>query len=434
MKPTVLVLGLGLTGRAVTRALTSRGHDVLVVDDAPDATARESADRLGVQIVESPKESDWTSLLAGCGEAVVSPGVPDRHPLFAAAADIGVPILDEYDLAARWDDRPRCAVTGTNGKTTVVTLIVGMLEQAGVRAAAVANTDTPMVAAIDDAETEVFVVEASSFRLAHVRHFSASPAAWLNFSPDHLDVHSDLKSYENAKARIWEGITNPGDAVANMADTVVASHAPQGATGFGLTDSLCRITDGQLVHGADMVIDVASMPRSLPHDLLNAQAATAVALRCGADLDACATTLAGFRGLAHRMSLIAELDGVRYIDDSKATTPHATLTALAGLPGSVLIAGGRNKGLDLSVLAASRPRCVVAIGEAADEIAEAFAGSVPLQVAESMSAAVAIAGEYAAGGGTVLLSPGCTSFDWYDSYSERGLDFARAVAEMEGAL
>jgi UDP-N-acetylmuramoylalanine--D-glutamate ligase len=362
---------------------------------------------------------------------VVSPGVPDGHPIFSAAGDIGLPLLDEYDLAVRWDDRRRCAVTGTNGKTTVVTLIVAMLEQAGVHAAAVANTETPMVAAIDDAETQVFVVEASSFRLAHVHHFSASPSAWLNFSPDHLDVHADLKSYEAAKARIWEGVDSAADAVANLADPVVAAHAPVGATGFGRFDSFCRIHGGRLLHGDNEVIDVASMPRRLPHDLLNAQAATAVAVRCGADLDSCAAVLTDFRGLAHRMNLIAEHDGIRYVDDSKATTPHATLAALAGLPGSVLIAGGRNKGLDLSVLGEANPRCVVAIGEAAGEIEEAFGGRVPLQVADSMATAVEIAGECASGGGTVLLSPGCTSFDWYASYSERGLDFARAVAAME---
>tara|TARA_Y100000310_G_scaffold249895_2_gene256046 strand:- start:2288 stop:3592 length:1305 start_codon:yes stop_codon:yes gene_type:complete len=428
---TVLVMGLGVTGRAVVRALRARGHNVVAVDDNPVAPTREYADRLGVELVSAPGPADWSHLLAGCSEAVVSPGIPDGHPIFAAAGAAGLPLLDEYDLAVRWDDRRRCAVTGTNGKTTVVALIVAMLEQAGVHAAAVANTETPMVAAIDDAETQVFVVEASSFRLAHVQRFSASPSAWLNFSPDHLDIHADLESYEAAKARIWEGIDSAADAVANLADPVVAAHAPVGATGFGMPDSFCRIHDGRLLHGDSEVTDVASMPRSLPHDLLNAQAATAVAVRSGADLASCASVLDDFRGLPHRMNLIAEHKGVRYVDDSKATTPHATLAALAGLPGSVLIAGGRNKGLDLSILGEASPRGVVAIGEAAGEIEEAFGGRVPLQVADSMETAVEMAGECAAGGGTVLLSPGCTSFDWYSSYSERGHDFARAVAAME---
>ena len=202
MSSTVLVLGLGVTGRVVAGALRARGHDVVAVDDSPEAAALEYAERLGVELVVAPEPSDWIRLLEDCSEAVVSPGVPDGHPVFAAATATGLALLDEYDLATRWDERRRCAVTGTNGKTTVVTLIVAMLEQAGIQAAAAANTDTPMVAAIEDAETQVFVVEASSFRLAHVHRFSASPAAWINFSPDHLDVHSDLKSYEAAKARI----------------------------------------------------------------------------------------------------------------------------------------------------------------------------------------------------------------------------------------
>ncbi len=426
----MLVLGLGVTGRAVARSLRARGHDVVAVDDNPELATIEYAKSLGIELVIAPELSDWSYLLEGCEEAVVSPGISDDHPFFAAAGRTEVTLLDEYDLATRWDVRRRCAVTGTNGKTTVVTLIVAMLEQSGVRAAAAANTDTPMVAAIDDVEIEVFVVEASSFRLAHVHRFSASPSAWINFSPDHLDIHSCLDSYEAAKARIWEGIDSPADAVANLADPVVAGHTPAGSTGFGLPDSYCRIHEGRLLHGDDEVIEIASMPRQLPHDLLNAQAATAVAMRSGANLEACTKVLNDFSGLAHRMSLIAEYDGVRYVDDSKATTPHATLAALAGLPGSVLIAGGRNKGLDLTVLGSSSPSCVVAIGEAAGEIEEAFGGRVPLQFADSMAAAVAIAGECAAGGGTVLLSPACASFDWYASYTERGLDFARVVAAI----
>ena len=430
MSSPVLVLGLGVTGRAVAAALVARGGEVLPVDDRPGEAARACSDRLGLDLVEAPVPAAWPGLVAGCTEVVVSPGIPDGHPVFAAAASAEVPILDESDLAGRWDARPRCAVTGTNGKTTVVTLIVEMLEQSGCRAAPVGNTETPLVAAIDDAETGVFVVEASSFRLGHARHFSASPAAWLNFAPDHLDIHADLAAYEEAKSRIWDGVDGPADAVANLADPVVVAHAPAGATGFGTSDATCRIEGGNLVHGDEVIMDVASMPRSLPHDLANAQAAVAVALRIGAEADGCAATLSGFTGLAHRMALVAEIDGIRFVDDSKATTPHATLTALAGLPGSVLIAGGRNKGLDLGVLGEARPRCVVAIGEAAGEIAEAFGENVPLVVADSMDAAVRVARQRASGGGTVLLSPGCTSFDWYDSYAERGRDFARAVSNL----
>ena len=182
-----------------------------------------------------------------------------------------------------------------------------------------------------------------------------------------------------------------------------------------------------LIIDDEPLLEVAALARSLPHDLANAQAACLLALRAGAAREACAEALVEFAGLAHRMALVAEVDGVRYVDDSKATTPHATLTAMAGLPGAVLIAGGRSKGVDLSVLGAARPRAVVAIGEASDEVADAFAGLCPVHSATSMDEAVALAQRAVGSAGSVLLSPGCSSFDWYGSYVERGLDFVRIV-------
>ena len=193
---TTLVLGLGLSGRAVLEALSGRGLAARAVDDAPGAAARKCVDRLGVPLVVAPRAGDWPGLLEGITEVAMGPGIPDAHPCHGAARAAGVPVVDESDLAARWDDRPRCAVTGTNGKTTVVTLVVDMLERSGIRARAAGNTDTPLVAAIDDVEAAAFVVEASSFRLAHAGAFRASPAAWLNFAPDHLDVHADVAAYE----------------------------------------------------------------------------------------------------------------------------------------------------------------------------------------------------------------------------------------------
>ena len=430
MTGAVLVLGLGVTGRAVLEALTARGLEAFAVDDRPGPEARSCAERLLKELVESPTAGDWRGLLARSREVVVAPGIPDGHPVFAAAGAARVAVLDESDLAARWDTRPRCAVTGTNGKTTVVTLVADMLKRSGVAAVPAGNTDTPLVAAIDDVEADVFVVEASSFRLGHAAGFSASPAAWLNFAPDHLDVHADLAAYEEAKAHIWAGIASPADAVANLADPIVAARAPWGATGFGTPDAACHVRAGVLVLEGSPLIEVDGMPRSMPHDLENAQAACILATRAGASLEACAESLRNFCGLEHRMSFVAEVDGVRYVDDSKATTPHATLAAMSALPGTVLIAGGRNKGLDLGRLADGRPRAVVAIGEAAESVVAAFEGACPVVVASSMEEAVRSASASAAGTGTVLLSPGCSSFDWYGSYAERGRDFQRIVRSL----
>jgi len=427
----VMVVGMGVTGRAVANALVTRHRPVLTVDDHPDDSLRQWAVEHEIDLIGAPELGDWPSLLEDCGEVVVSPGIPDRHPVFDAAHLAGVNILDESDLAGAWDQRPWCAVTGTNGKTTVVTLVAQMLEYSGRRVATAGNIATPLVAAINDAEVEAFVVEASSFRLGHARCFTAAPAAWTNFSPDHLDHHVDLDAYLMAKSRIWEGISNPKDAVVNLTDPVLSREAPPGATGFGLATSTCRIEGGYLHFEDQKVISVREIRRSMPHDLLNAQAAAATALRFGAELEGCARVLRDFDGLAHRMSVVAEVGGIRFVNDSKATTPHATLAAVAGYPGAVLIAGGRNKGLDLSTLAGARPRAVVAIGEAASEIASAFKGRCPVQIAESMREAVEAAAAQSGAGGTVLLSPACASFDWYSSYEERGLEFTHVVAEME---
>jgi len=427
-------MGLGVTGRAVAVALHARELPVRLVDDRPGSPAQAIADHLGVDLLAAPTGDQWPAIVEGCTRIVMSPGVPDGHPIFDAARRAGVPIVDEFDLADEWDQRPRCAVTGTNGKTTVVTLVAEMLHRSGIRTMAAGNTDIPLVAAIDDPDIQTFVVEASSFRLAHAGRVTAQVGAWLNFAPDHLDVHADLGAYEAAKRRIWDGVATPADAVANLGDPTVAGHAPAGATGFGTAAATCRIEGDGLWYDGDRVVAVADLRRTLPHDLDNAQAAIAVALRSGATVDGCAAALAEFDGLPHRMQLVADIDGVRFVDDSKATTPHATVSAVTAVPGAVLIAGGRNKGLDLTAMSAASPRAVVAIGEAAGEITEAFAGRCPVTTADSMAAAVDLAAALASPDGTVLLSPGCSSFDWYDSYADRGRDFARHVGERTTAV
>jgi len=433
-----LVLGLGITGRAVAGALVRRGADVVVVDDRDDPTLRAAADALGVTLVVAPDVSAWPDLLADRHVVLPSPGVPDAHPAFAAARG-RVPVLSEFDLASAWDDRPIAAITGTNGKTTVTTLVTAMLVASGVDATDAGNTDVPLVTAIESSTVEVFVVEASSFRLGHTQHFSPTVATWLNFAPDHLDIHVSLSAYELAKARIWRERPHDGLAVANADDPVVMRHLPStgGVETFGLAgNGDWTERDGFLVQpDGTHLLAVADLPRSLPHDRANALAAAATALGVGADLDGVRTALAAFSGLHHRVELVGEWDGVAWFDDSKATTPHATMAALAGFDDVVLIAGGRNKGLDLGTLAggADRIRSVVAIGEASDEVAAAFAGRRPVAVATDMDEAVALARSATGGAGTVLLSPGCASFDWYRSYGERGDAFATAVRRAHGA-
>ena len=432
----VAVVGFAVTGRAVTAALVARGVHVLALDDHPSESMRAEAASIGVELLEAPDLGVLAERIAGLDAILPSPGIPDGHPVFSAAEELSVPVLSEFDLAAAWDQRPLVAVTGTDGKTTVTTLVTEMLCASGVSAVACGNTDTPLVEAIADANTEVFVVEASSFRLGHTQRFRPSVAVWLNFAPDHLDVHRSLADYESAKARIWSDLDEDfGLAVASATDPVVLANRPPlartitfGPSGSGadatVVNGVLHLPDGT------PLIAVDELPRSFPHDITNSLAAAVAALAMGADLEAVRAVLRTFTGLAHRVQLVAEHADVRWFDDSKATTAHAALAAIAGFDSVVLIAGGRNKGLDLSVLAEAVPpvRALVAIGESATELAAAFTGRCEVvEVRTSMNDAVRAAWELAQPGDVVLLSPGCASFDWFRSYSERGDAFAGSV-------
>jgi UDP-N-acetylmuramoylalanine--D-glutamate ligase len=434
----VLVVGFGITGEAMARAVLARGGAVRATDDHPSAERRRRADLAGVDLLEAPDREQWRVLVEGRTAVLPAPGLPDAHPVFAAATEASVAVLSEFDLARFWDDRPILAITGTNGKTTVTTLVTEMMEASGLRAEAVGNTEVPLVTAIDDPATEVFVVEASSFRLGHTRRFEPTAATWLNFAPDHLDVHATLEGYEQAKARIWRDLgPDRGTAVANADDpTVMANRNSDARTvtfGLGGPGTADYTVDGSRLVGpaGDTIVEVGALFRALPHDLSNALAAAATAFAGGASSDGVRRALEGFRGLSHRVELVGEHDGVRWYDDSKATAPHATLAAVRGFDSVVLIAGGRNKGIDLGPLADAAPhvRSVVAIGDAAAEVADAFAGIRPVVRATSMADAVALAAEAARSGDAVVLSPGCASFDWYGSYAERGDDFARLVRD-----
>ncbi len=445
-----LVVGLGVAGEAGARRLAERGWSVTVVEDRPGEASRARAGALaasGVTTLETPSPATLAALVDQVDLVVPSPGVPAAHPAIAAALAAGVDVWSEFELAARWSAVPLVAITGTNGKTTVTTLVERMLTATGLRTVAAGNNDLPLVDAIaGEADLDVVVVEASSFRLEFTRSFRPRVSSWLNHAEDHLDWHGTMERYTAAKARIW-ACQGPDDvAVANAEDPVVmkaAGDVRARLVTFGLEHGDWRVADGcLLMPDGQALLAVDDLWRRLPHDLGNALAAAAVACAAGADLEAVRQTLRAFRGLPHRVCLVAEHDGVRFYDDSKATDPHAAAAAVAGFPSVVLIAGGRNKGLDLSALAGAgdRVRAVVAMGEAAEEVEAAFAsagaadaGAVPVARASTMDEAVAAARAAATPGDVVLLSPGCASYDWYSSYAERGDDFARAVADSIGA-
>jgi UDP-N-acetylmuramoylalanine--D-glutamate ligase len=424
----------------VARALLAHGAQVAVVDDHPTDALQAAASELGVHLVAAPDDTELSALVAAADGVLPSPGVPESHPVFAIAERSGVPVRSEFDLAASWDRRPCLAITGTDGKTTVTTMVTAMLEASGRRAVAAGNVDVPLVAAIADPEPEVFVVEASSFRLSHATVFRPRVATWLNIADDHQDVHLSTSGYRAAKARLWANLTADDLAVANVDDAVVlacAEGVPRLQTfGLGGKGSADWYVDGTTLRGPDglELVDVEELHRALPHDVANALAASATALNGGATAEGARRALREFRGLPHRVELVGEAGGVRYYDDSKATAPHATMAAVAGFPSVVLIAGGRNKGLDLSPLGTVAPhvRAVVAIGEAAAEVRAAFHDR-PVTDATSMDEAVSAAQRLAEPGDVVLLSPACASFDWYRSYGERGDASQRAVRTITAA-
>jgi len=350
-------------------------------------------------------------------------------------------VRSEIDLAAaRLRARPQSpllvAVTGTNGKTTVTTLIDVMLHEAGIASAAAGNIGRPLLDAVAE-EVAVIVAEVSSFQLAFTTDaFAPDVAVLLNVAEDHLDWHGSVDAYAQAKSGLFRHQSESGLLVVNHDDPVatgLAADARGRVVRFG--SGIPAPGDYGIV-GTDLVGPpgvLAAVPASgAPHDSANALAAAAAALAVGADADAVARALEGFGGLAHRVQLVGEHAGVRWYDDSKATNPHATSGALAGFEHAVLIAGGRNKGLDLGALRVHAPRlrAVVAIGDAAAEVEAAFVGAAPVVRADSMRDAVRAASMHAQDGDAVLLSPACASFDWYESYAARGDDFAREVAAL----
>ena len=456
----VLVVGLAITGEAVARHCTRAGDTVVVIEDDPgmasDWPRRVAAARsLGATVLERPDPGRAAELAADADLVVPSPGVPERHPAIAAARLAEVPVRSEIDLAGevlagerRAGAPALIAVTGTNGKTTVTTLTAAILEATGLRVAVAGNIGRPLLDAVRD-DVDVVVAEVSSFQLAFTERFRPDAAALLNLGADHLDWHRTFDAYVHAKANVFVRQGADDILVFNADDPVVAglaaeapgrrvsfSIAPGAASGYRVADT----ATGRLLvtPDGDEIVAVDEIGRSRPADLANALAACALAFDVAGDpglgITAARRALVDFGGLAHRMQDVAEQDGVRWVDDSKATNVHATIAAVRGLDGVVLVAGGRNKGLDLGELRVLAPNLhgVVAIGEAASEVHDAFAGTVSVVRASSMEEAVRAARHLARRGDTVLLSPGCASFDWYSSYAERGDDFAREVRSYVG--
>lgn len=379
---------------------------------------------------------------------VPSPGVPAEHPLIRHARDRDVPVWSEIELAARFCPAPIVAVTGTNGKSTVVSLLAAMLREAGRTVHLLGNIGTPFIAAVNDiGGDDLVVLEVSSFQLEWVTLFRPRVAVLLNITPDHLDRYPDFTAYQAAKARLFAAQGEGDSALLNHDDPAARSCAvPAGARRFfyrrggpGPPDSFTlekRLV--RLPSGKPLLAMPAGAPREA-HAEENITAAAAAAFLAGAPAAPLARALATFRPLAHRLEEVAARQGVRYVDDSKATNLDAARRAVESFPAGagqlVLIMGGRDKGGDYRLLRpalAGRARALVLIGEAAGRLEEALGETVPVRRAADMATAVAAAAALAVPGDTVMLSPACSSFDMFRDYTARGKAFRAAIAALDG--
>ena len=437
------VFGLAVAGRAVATALRARGIEVVVGDDKLAEEHQSFAQSIGARVVDIARDGELLSVMKSVGVLSPAPGVPESHVVIRCAHENSVSIQSEIEIAYRMEllsnegPRPMVAITGTDGKTTTTLMANAMLRAAGLRAEAVGNTEVPLIESLAT-DAQAFAIECSSFRLEHTEQFRVPASAWLNIAPDHLDWHSSYQKYFDAKAKMWANCL-PTDVVVAPIDDVnicaVARASAARVVTFGTGGGDYRVVGNELCGPRGSIMSISRMKRSLPHDVTNALAAAAVCIESGlANAEHVAHALEHFENAPHRIQFVAEIDGVRWFNDSKATSPHAASVALRAFDSIVLIAGGKNKGLDLSQMACEphRMRAVVAIGAAADDIARAFSGVCTVERAENMSVAVAQAHQLSRSGDVVVLSPGCTSYDWYSNYGERGDDFMNCVRELSG--
>ncbi|WP_437289671.1 UDP-N-acetylmuramoyl-L-alanine--D-glutamate ligase [Sorangium sp. So ce406] len=437
---TVIVVGLGRSGVAAARLLMERGARVIANDGAPRERLSAAAASLEAEgVVLAPGGHD-PALFEGADLVVVSPGVPS-FPALDAVERSGREVIGELELASRFVSAPIVLVGGTNGKSTTTALTGAMLERAGLRTFVGGNFGTPLAEVVGEA-WDVLVLEISSFQAERVPTLHARAHALLNITDDHLDRYPSFAAYADAKGNPFERMTSEDVAVVPLGDELVARQAARGrarVVTFSASDPRADVAVGggaivDRVAGASYPLERVRLTGA--HNLANACASVALAAALGAPTEVIAEALARFEGLEHRTALVADVDGVRYYDDSKGTNVGASVAALTGLreQKAVLIAGGRDKLGDYAPLVAAlrdRGRALVVLGEAAERIAAAASGVLPIARASSMDEAVLAARSLAQPGDAVLLSPACSSFDMFRDYKDRGDAFVRAVRELQ---
>ena len=442
----VLVVGLGKSGLSAVRFLLQIGARVSVSEGGRlDRLGRETRRWLDGERVFVEEGGHSSDLFCSADHILLSPGVPMTLPALVAAKNKGIPVFGEMALAGHYMKTPMVAVTGTNGKSTVVTLLGELFKAAGQDVFVGGNIGTPLTDYLAGPQTaDVAVLEVSSFQLDTAGNFRPAVGVLLNISPDHLDRYESYAAYADSKFGIMQAQRRDDAAVINGDDPEVMSRVGKFAHGrLYLFGRDLAGHDGALLAGAGVEVngfggreyyDLAGTVFAGSPNLENAAAAILAARIRGCAPEDIRNGLAAFAPLAHRLALVAEVDGVRYLDDSKATNIGAADSALRGVDGPViLIAGGRDKGGDYALMAESirrKVKVLLLIGEAREKMAAAFAGLTKIENLATLEEAVVRARQLAVAGDTVLLSPACASFDMFSSYAHRGEVFAAAVRRL----
>ncbi len=436
-----LVVGLGKTGLSVVRYLRALGETVVVVDsrDIPPGLSTLKNEYHEVECFTGGFDA---KLFVKAHRIIVSPGVALVEPALIEAKNNNIEIIGDIDLFAREVMAPVIGITGSNGKSTVTTLLVLMASQAGLKSVASGNIGTPVLDALDDG-IELYVLELSSFQLESLQHLPMKAAVVLNISADHLDRYENIATYALSKQVIYENadvlVLNKDDLLASQISASASTqirftlNAPQDNE-FGICDNQESEEKKQVPYlclGKQPLMAVDQLKIKGSHNLQNALAALALGYAMELPLDSMLKTLREFKGLAHRTQFVAEIKGISWINDSKATNVGATVAALTGLPGKhILIAGGEAKGADFTELTdvvKQHCRAVVLMGKDAAMIKAVMPENVPVVIVTDMQAATQTAQSLAKKGDNVLLAPACASFDMFDNFEHRGEIFIQSV-------
>src|SRR5215470_14117222 len=441
----VLVIGLARTGLATSLFCAKHGALVTATDTRSESDLAEASAKLRAAGIAQQLGGYTEKILDGQELVIPSPGVPANSEILKAARGRNIPVWSEIELADRFLHGRLIGITGSNGKTTTTTLIEHILKNSGFSTLLAGNIGTPLIDVVEQTNDQtVTVAELSSFQLEWIETFRPNISVFLNLTPDHLDRHGSMEVYGAAKARIFEKQTPSDFAVLNADDPASTPYAPTTPKVFWFSRKQ-RVAQGAFLRGEEivfrhhgeeeMILKQSEIPLPGAHNLENFLAAVTASRLAGGRPHEIQKAIRSFRGVEHRLEFVAELNAVRYYNDSKATNVDATLKALDAFPGRILIIlGGKDKGSDYTALQASlREKAILAllIGAAAPKIESQIAGSVAIERADTLQRAVEIASRTAHPGDIVLLAPACASFDQFENYEHRGRVFKQLVHELQ---